>query len=140
MTILDTGQAHFVSRFGDCELQLADASPSWLAPIRRAAIERFAELGFPTRKNEAWKYTSVSEIAKASLDPEPPARDGVSRDEIRALLGSDVSKEWFVVEDGRFAPELSSNGPLPRGVEIEGLASALDTHQELIRPLLDYLF
>jgi Fe-S cluster assembly protein SufD len=116
VTTLDAAQAHFVSRFGDCESGLADSSPSWLAPIRRAAIERFAELGFPTRRNEAWKYTSVSEIAKASLDPEPPARDGVSRDDIRVLLGSEASQEWFVFEDGRFAPELSSDAALPAGV------------------------
>jgi len=102
VTTLDAAQAHFVSRFEECEARLADSSPAWLAPVRRAAIERFAELGFPTRKNEAWKYTSVSEIAKASLDPEPPARDGISRDDIRAILGDDVSADVFVFEDGRF--------------------------------------
>lgn len=137
MTTLDAARAHFVSRFGDCEAGLAGSSPGWLAPIRRAAIERFAELGFPTRKNEAWKYTSISGIAGASLDPEPPARDGVSRDQLRALLGSDASQGWFVFEDGRFAPELSSDDPLPAGVEIDGLAGALGRHPELIRPLLD---
>jgi Fe-S cluster assembly protein SufD len=134
---LDAAQAHFVSRFGECEAQLAGSSPAWLAPVRRAAIERFAELGFPTRKNEAWKYTSVSEIAKASLDPEPSARDGISRDEIRALLGGDILAGVFVFENGRFAPELSSDDALPTGVEIEGLAGALDKHPELVRPLLD---
>lgn len=137
MTTLDAAQAHFVSRFGDCEAQLAGSSPAWLAPVRRAAIERFAELGFPTRKSEAWKYTSVSAIAKASLDPEPPARDGVSREDICALLGSESPQEWFVFEDGRFAPELSSDDTLPKSVEAGGLADALDVYPELIRPLLD---
>jgi Fe-S cluster assembly protein SufD len=116
VTTPDAAQAHFLSRFGECEAQLAGSSPAWLAPIRRAAIERFAELGFPTRKNEAWKYTSVSEIAKASLDPEPRARDGISRDDISTLLGGDISAGIFVFEDGRFAPELSSDDALPTGV------------------------
>ena len=40
MTTLDAAQAHFVSRFEDCEAQLGGSSPAWLAPIRRAAIER----------------------------------------------------------------------------------------------------
>ncbi|MFB3117217.1 MAG: SufD family Fe-S cluster assembly protein, partial [Myxococcota bacterium] len=137
MTILDAAQAHFVSRFGECEARLADSGPAWLAPVRRAAIERFAELGFPTRKNEAWKYTSVSEIAKASLDPEPPARDGISRDDIHELLGGGASPGIFVFEDGRFAPELSSDEGLPAGVEVGSLAGALGEHPELIRPLLD---
>jgi len=137
VTTLDAAQAHFVSRFADCEARLAGASPAWLAPIRRAAIERFAKLGFPTRRNEAWKYTSVSELAKADLDPEPPAREGISRDEIRVLLGEQGSPDWFVFEDGRFAPELSSAQTLPTGVEVVGLAGALDEHADLIRPLLD---
>jgi len=137
VTTLDAAQAHFVSRFADCEAGLAGASPAWLAPIRRAAIERFAKLGFPTRKNEAWKYTSVADLAKADLDPEPPARERVSRDEIRTLLGEQSSEDWFVFEDGRFAPKLSCAQTLPTGVEIEGLAGALDEHADLIRPLLD---
>jgi Fe-S cluster assembly protein SufD len=137
VTTLDAAQAHLVSRFGDCEARLAGSSPAWLAPIRRAAIERFAELGFPTRKNEAWKYTSVAKIAQAALDPEPPARDGISRDDIHALFGSEASRGVFVFEDGRFAPELSFDDALPAGVEVGGLADALDKHPELIRPLLD---
>jgi len=137
VTTLDTAHAHFVSRFGDCEAQLAGSSPDWLAPVRRAAIERFAELGFPTRKNEAWKYTSVVNIAKAALDPEPPTHDGVSREDIRTVLGSESDQGWFVFENGRFAPELSSGDALPAGVEVRGLANALDLHPELIRPLLD---
>ncbi len=137
MTILDVAQAHFVSRFGECEAQLAGSGPAWLAPVRRAAIERFAELGFPTRKNEAWKYTSVSEIAKASLDPKPPTRDGISRDDLHELLGGSVSPDVFVFEDGRFAPELSSDETLPAGVEVGSLADTLGEHPELIRPLLD---
>jgi Fe-S cluster assembly protein SufD len=134
---LDAAQAHFVSRFGECEAQLAGSSPAWLAPVRRAAIERFAELGFPTRKNEAWRYTSVSEIAKASLDPEPPARDGISRDDLHEFLGGGASAGVFVFEDGRFVPELSSDEGLPAGVEVASLADALGEHPELIRPLLD---
>ena len=30
----------------------AGRGPAWVAPVRRAAIERFGALGFPTPKNE----------------------------------------------------------------------------------------
>ena len=33
-------------------------------PLRRAAFERFAALGFPTTKNEDWHFTSVAPIAE----------------------------------------------------------------------------
>ncbi len=37
------------------------AGPSWLQKTRGGAMEKFAELGFPTarRGNEKWKYTNV---------------------------------------------------------------------------------
>ncbi len=136
MTALGAAQEHFVRRFADCEAELAEASPGWLAPIRRAAIERFAELGFPTRKNESWKYTSTAPIAQAALDPSPAGTDGVSRDEIRELFGSEAAECCLVFEDGRFAPELSSTDALPGDVEVRSLADAWADDSSRLRPLL----
>jgi Fe-S cluster assembly protein SufD len=90
------------------------------------------------RKNEAWKYTNLTEIAKAELDPEPSWSDGVSRDDIRALIGGEASEQISLVfEDGRFAPELSSERIAQAGVEVGSLARALGEQPESIRPLLD---
>ena len=106
MTTPDAAQAHFLSRFGECEAQLAGTSPAWLAPIRRAAIERFAELGFPTRKNEAWKYTSVSEIATASpmLTVDNATRTHTGDGETADAVPS--NKVDAVVEDHRIFPRI----------------------------------
>jgi Fe-S cluster assembly protein SufD len=51
----------FVPNFGEFEGERS-AEPSWLAGRRRAAIERFGELDFPTAKSEEWRYTSVGPI------------------------------------------------------------------------------
>ncbi|MGH7930891.1 MAG: Fe-S cluster assembly protein SufD, partial [Candidatus Binatia bacterium] len=32
---------------------------SWLAKLRRSAIDKFSELGLPTTRHEDWKYTNV---------------------------------------------------------------------------------
>jgi Fe-S cluster assembly protein SufD len=130
-------QEHFVRRFADCEAKLAEASPGWLAPIRRAAIERFAELGFPTRKNEAWKYTNTAPISKAALDPSPATTNGVTRDAIRELVGSQAAECCLVFEDGRFAAELSSIDALPGDVEVRSLATAMAEDSGGLRSLLD---
>src|SRR5215510_3031180 len=37
-------------------------APAWLASLRQRAFERFERLGFPTPKNEAWRYTGVQLI------------------------------------------------------------------------------
>src|SRR5205814_135061 len=64
----------------------AAGAPSWLKQLREGAITRFAELGFPTTKQEEWRFTSVAPIVDtpfshpASRIPHP----GLS--EIGALL------------------------------------------------------
>src|SRR5207247_9778341 len=41
----------------------AAGAPPWLREIREGAIARFTALGFPTTKQEAWRFTSVAPIA-----------------------------------------------------------------------------
>jgi Fe-S cluster assembly protein SufD len=84
--------------------------------LRRAARERFEELGFPTRKNEEWKYTSVARIARTPFEPgsglaEPPAG-------IDPL--PDLACHRLVFVNGRYRKELSS----PDGIETGGLEAA----------------
>jgi len=101
----------------------AGRAPSWLKEIREGAIARFAELGFPTTKQEEWRFTSVAPIVdtpfshRASRIPHP----GLS--EIGALLIGDGPR--VVLVDGRYAPELSSAAGRPAGVRVESLASAV---------------
>ncbi|MEO8371241.1 MAG: Fe-S cluster assembly protein SufD [Candidatus Solibacter sp.] len=39
-------------------------APAWLQPLKSAAFARFSELGFPTTKNEEWRFTNVAPIAR----------------------------------------------------------------------------
>jgi Fe-S cluster assembly protein SufD len=63
-------------------------SVAWLSELRRAAFARFEELGFPTPKNEDWRYTGIQPITgtnwvRAAREPElaeiPPAGVRVRR-------------------------------------------------------------
>ncbi len=61
------------------ERTLADAyreersprDPRWLTEIRRAGMDRFHEMGFPTVRDDAWKYTNVAPIRKVPFEPAP---------------------------------------------------------------------
>jgi Fe-S cluster assembly protein SufD len=54
---------------------------SVLLDIRQEAAERFAELGWPTTRMEAWRYTSLAPIAKTSwrADANPSVGEGPGR-------------------------------------------------------------
>lgn len=45
------------------------AQPAWLLEIRKKAQERFAALGVPTRKEEAWKYLHLDTLLQHSFEP-----------------------------------------------------------------------
>jgi Fe-S cluster assembly protein SufD len=84
--------------------------------LRRAARERFAELGFPTRKNEDWKYTNVARIAKTPFEPgngrmTPPAG-------LDPFPEIDCYRLVFV--NGRYRPDLSA----AEGIDARGLDAA----------------
>lgn len=105
--------------------------PGWLSKLRRDAFERFAALGFPTVKDEAWKYTNVGPIAKTPFrlsDGETwlqsPSHPG--------LPGGEEAKIVFV--NGRYAPELSKADAGP--VVFRSLREALREEPDQVEPHL----
>src|SRR4051812_45351214 len=53
------------------------SEPSWLAVRRQQAMTRFAELGFPSRRSESWRYIDLQPLERTPL---LPARAAASRD------------------------------------------------------------
>jgi Fe-S cluster assembly protein SufD len=123
----------FVARRRD----LAAGGRAWTAPLREAAMARFAERGFPTTRDEAWRYTSVAPIAAGRFDPDTPARPGaVTPDLFQQLTFEPWECTHVVFLNGRFARELSKIGTLPAGVRFKSLEDALDRDRELVEPHL----
>jgi Fe-S cluster assembly protein SufD len=78
---------------------------AWLQSLREAAFQRFAELGFPTTKDEEWRFTNVAPIARARFVP-ASGPWGYSLGEYAGVQ--------LVFMDGVFVGQASS---LPEGVE-----------------------
>jgi Fe-S cluster assembly protein SufD len=50
------------------------AAEPWIRELRDAAFQRFSELGFPTTRNEEWRFTNVAPIARATFGAVKPER------------------------------------------------------------------
>ncbi len=116
-----------------------ESSPAWLADLRKRAMERFAETGFPTarRGNEAWKYTNVSPIANADLGLAPEADISLAR----ALRGApslraEPDGPWttLVFVNGRFAGGSASDVAMPLAAALEHDDSWAEAHLAQIAP------
>ncbi len=86
--------------------------------VRRAAIERFAALGFPTTKDENWKYTNLAPFLKTPYGPAPRVAVAEARERLAAAPLADLGCPRLVFVNGRYAAELSSPPP---GVEAGSL-------------------
>jgi Fe-S cluster assembly protein SufD len=45
----------------------------WMEQLRESAFARFSEIGFPTTRDEQWRFTNVSPIANTAFDRAPQA-------------------------------------------------------------------
>lgn len=118
-------QTPYLAEFDRVLTERAGSEPEPVHELRRSAIERFREAGFPTIKQEAWRNTNVKAIAQGGFTPvAKPAR--LSQDDLAPHLYAGTSRLTFV--DGRYAPELSSPPELPAGVFVGSLAQALQEH------------
>ena len=97
--------------------------PAWLPELRRAAMDRFVEAGFPTSRDEEWRFTPVAPIAQTDFPPAPPGT--VDPAALTPYLFGHADWPRLVFVNGRLAPEHSSIPALPAGVRVESLAAAL---------------
>jgi Fe-S cluster assembly protein SufD len=101
--------------------------PAWLSASREKAFDHFRRTGFPTPKNERWKYTDLSLYLGADLKKEAPATTTTKILSKMKSLGYDVEKDhWLVFIDGIYSPGQSSLQPLEAGLELGNLAAKLN--------------
>ncbi len=109
----------------------ADATePDWLHDRRGAALKRFAALGFPTRRDEPWRFTNLTSLARAVFPPAPrPAPADYPLQLEPYLMGGAAHR--IVLLDGFVVSELSALGRLPEGVWLGSTARALAERKDL---------
>jgi Fe-S cluster assembly protein SufD len=103
----------------------------WLAALRTAAMARFAERGFPTTRDEAWRHTNVAPLVHTTFHPPEP---DLSVDDTAPLPGFAGCRAVFT--NGRFSAERSSLTSLPPGVEIASLRDLLARAPQRVEGLL----
>jgi Fe-S cluster assembly protein SufD len=100
--------------------------PAWVFPLRKAGIASFEDQGFPTLKDEDWRFTNIAPIAKLPFQPafdssaNGAAKEAAERSAFRNLDGCRL-----VFVNGHYSAELSSLRPLPAGAKAGSLAAAL---------------
>jgi Fe-S cluster assembly protein SufD len=97
---------------------------SILHDVRTTAIKNFESKGFPTKKEEAWKYTSLNAILKNDFSVFPKQENSIEFKDVKKYFLHDVDTYKVVFVDGIFSSFLSST--THDGLDVCLMSSALN--------------
>ncbi|WP_083218112.1 Fe-S cluster assembly protein SufD [Candidatus Thiodiazotropha endoloripes] len=99
------------------------SSGDWMIDRRLAALERFETLGFPDRRSEAWRYTSVEGLLKQGFIAPAKVSQRDRDDGIQSHLLPLATLGRLVFIDGQFIDEHSVYPS--QGVRVTSLKAAM---------------
>ena len=79
-----------------------------LHDVRTSALKNFEEKGFPTKKEEAWKYTSLNAILKNDFTVFPKKENAIEFSQVKKYFLHEIDTYKVVFVDGIFSSNLSS--------------------------------
>lgn len=94
-----------------------------LHDIRTLALKNFENKGFPTKKEEAWKYTSLNAVLKNDFSVFPKKDNDIDFKEVKKYFLNDVDTYKVIFIDGLFSSFLSST--THDGLDVCLMSSAL---------------
>jgi Fe-S cluster assembly protein SufD len=121
----------WLENFTEAEKRAVGRSLPWLHRLREDAFARFCEVGFPTTKDEDWRFTNVARIARTAFRAAsavmPLPMPGVTTVGVQVVPGVAAT---LVFINGKFAKLLSQASNLPKGVTVTSLRKAIESHPD----------
>jgi Fe-S cluster assembly protein SufD len=129
LTVTTPELQSYLDSFTRFEKSAPGHNVGWLRKLRQEGFARFSELGFPTTHDEDWRFTNVSPISRTSFQMADGSAKVKARDLDTFRIPGAACQLVFV--NGRYAPELSSLGKLPKGLRVRSLAEAIQQARSL---------
>lgn len=104
--------------------------PPSLVEFREQAIAKFEGKGFPTTKDEEFKYTPLRGLSETEFVPAYGAT--VSKADVRATVLGKIEGVTLGFVNGQYAPELSDVQGLPEGAYVLPFSEAFEADQDLL--------
>lgn len=74
---------------------------------RKSALHKFEKAGFPTKKNEEYKYTNLREITEKEYNFFPSQHHNITKEQLDELHLGEEHFDWIVFINGELHKELS---------------------------------
>ena len=130
---------HYRREWSAAHATLPGSGVGWVQRVRREALDRFCDRGFPTPRDEDWKYTNVRPIERRAfrLDPAGGDRPVGGADALAGRLAGLKATARLHFVNGRLAATHSAPaGDRPAGARVESLARVLESDPDRVEPHL----
>jgi len=104
--------------------------------VRLAAIKNFEDKGFPSKKEEAWKYTSLNSLQKVDFSIFPKEDNAIEYKDVKKYFVHEIDTYKIVFIDGVYSSHLSET--THDGVDICLMSSALT--KPMYKQIIDVYF
>ena len=119
-----------LSSFVVAEPELNGSNNLGVVSMRKAALDRFEAQGFPTTKDEEWKYTNLKPVLKQDYKILLKAEAAVTFPQIKPFLLSDLDTYKLVFINGKYSSWLSDTTHV--GFDVCTFAAALNKYPDII--------
>jgi Fe-S cluster assembly protein SufD len=104
--------------------------------VRTDAIKIFEEKGFPTKKEEAWKYTSLNTVLKEDYSVFPKQESALDYKDVKKYFIHDIDTYKIIFIDGKYSSHLSQT--THGGIDVCLMSSALSKPK--YQPIIENYF
>ena len=130
------GLDRYLAHYSQLKSAMVGKEPPWLGQIRERAAEGFSRLGFPSPRQEEWRYTDVGPIRQGVFESTPAESNGINAETLEQITLGRLECPRLVFVDGHFSVELSRLEGLPEEVRVASLAHILAAEPDLVEPYL----
>jgi Fe-S cluster assembly protein SufD len=132
-SLVSPGTETYLQQFEQLRGELPGQDVPWLDELRQSSMNRFSSMGFPSQRDEDWKYTSLRGITSKSFGQAVAAKSPVATADL-VVPGLDSYRLVFV--DGILEQMDKAAFDLPNGLEINTISSVLAKTPESLQPYL----
>jgi Fe-S cluster assembly protein SufD len=111
-----------ISSFIAFENQISMDTPL-LSNLREEAIKIFEDEGFPTKKNEDWKYTALNKVIKEDFSVFANTENPIEYKDVQPYFIHDIDSYKIIFIDGKYASHLSQT--THEGIDVCLMSAAL---------------
>jgi len=132
-TLVENNTTRFIEIFNDQKSKISADLPEYINNKREGAIAEFERLGFPTKKNEDYKYTDVNSLFNADINRLVEPKDiKFNQEDIFKCDVPDLDTHTMVLLNGFYMDTEQPLRELPSGAIVGSFAAAAKKYPELV--------